>query len=488
MKDDPPGRLTVMTAEPTATGHRSPWSRSPWGRYPSAAELDASTPDARDRVVDLVRGLSLAVMVFGHSFMALVVFKGTHVELSNTLAQTRALQPATWLLQIMPLFFAAGAWANALSYRKATSYPVWLSARVRRLLRPVLLYVGFWVVVPPLLLGWNSDISLPLLRLSTQLLWFLGVYLLVTALTPLLVRFAAHPWAACLGWLAGAAAVDVGALAGAPQALRLLNFVLVWALAGQTGLWVFSPVHRPDVRRATALAVGCIAADALLVGFGPWPLSLVGLPDERISNMAPPSIVMALHAVTLAAVTVLTYRWLARLAARPRVWRATVVVNAAAMTVYLWHLVALILALLTLRALSLDLVGYSSPGWLGPRLLFWAVFVVYTFALVWFWRPFEHMTLPWWDAPPRHSLASGWPYRIRSALSVVGAAAVAVSLLALSVTGMVGFPFNSSTNYAGLSFTPGLAVAVALLGMLLARVAAVGDVRPGRSVSVSARG
>ena len=140
-----------------------------WRSYPSAAELEARTPPDRDRVVDLVRGLSLLVVVFGHSFMALVVFSGSHAELSNTLAETPALQLFTWALQVMPLFFAAGAWANALSYRRATSYPVWLSGRVRRLLRPVLVYVAFWVVASPLLLGWNQDVTLPLLRVSTQL-------------------------------------------------------------------------------------------------------------------------------------------------------------------------------------------------------------------------------------------------------------------------------------------------------------------------------
>ena len=193
-------------------------------------------PSGRDRVVDLVRALSLMVVVFGHSVMALVVFRDSRAELSNTLAETPNLQLLTWLLQVMPLFFAAGAWANALSYRRATSYPVWLSVRARRLLRPALVYLLFWLVVSPLLLGWNSDVTLPLLRVSTQLLWFLGAYLLVTALTPILVRFSAHPAIASGGWLAAAAVADLSRLIGAPQAFRLANFALVWALAGQTGL------------------------------------------------------------------------------------------------------------------------------------------------------------------------------------------------------------------------------------------------------------
>jgi len=456
---------------------------TPWRVYPTAAEMLARTPPERDRVVDLVRGVSLVVVVFGHSFMALVVFTGSGAELSNTLAQTPFLQPATWVLQIMPLFFAAGAWVNALSYAHATSYPVWLSSRVRRLLRPVIPYVGFWILSSPLLLAWNKDVTLPLLRISTQLLWFLGAYLLVTTLTPVLVRMSGHPVLASLGWLAAAAAADISDLMGVASGVRLLNFVLVWALAGQTGLWVFSTKRRPTRGQAAAIAVGCAALNALLVRFGPWPVSLVGLPGEEISNMAPPSVVMALHAVTLGALVVVLYPTLARLAGVARIWRATAVVNAAAMSIYLWHLVGMIFAILTLRVFSVDLVGYSTPGWLVPRLTFWALFFVYTFGLVWVARPFEHLHLPWWDSTPVHSPTSWLPYRLRATFSVAGAVLVAVALLALSVTGLVGFPFNSSTSYVGFSFTPGLAIGVTLLGMVVVRAAAVGRVRPGPSIS-----
>lgn len=447
----------------------------------------AGTTADRDRVVDLVRGGSLLVVLLGHAFMALVLFGPSGATLSNTLAQTPVLQPATWVLQIMPLFFAAGAWVNALSYRHATSYPVWLSARVRRLLRPVVPYIGFWILASPLLLAWNPDATLPLLRVSTQLLWFLGAYLLVTVVTPLLVRVSARPVLACAGWLSAAAAADVADLAGAAPGLRLLNFVLVWALAGQGGLWVFTADRRPSRSQALALAAGCAAGNALLVTFGPWPVSLVGLPDEQISNMAPPSVVMALHAITLAALVVAGYPALTWLAGRAGVWRATAVVNAAAMTIYLWHLVGMILALLTLRLLSLNLVGYSTPGWVVPRLIFFALFVAYTGVLVWMVRPFEHLGLPWWDSTPAHSPTSWLPYRTRAAVSVGGAVVVAAALLALSVTGLVGFPFNSSTRYASFTFTPGLAVAATVLGMVVVRAAAVGPPRPGRGEPLSRR-
>lgn len=442
----------------------------PWREYPSAKNMADRTPPHRDRVVDLVRAVSLIVVVFGHSFMAAVTFGPT--VLSNTLAQTPRLQAATWVLQVMPLFFAAGAWANALSYRKGVGYPRWLNGRVRRLVRPVIIYTLFWILASPLLLAWNYDIALPLLRISTQLLWFLGAYLLVTALTPVLVRASARPVIATLSWLSVAVVIDVLRLAGAPAALGLANFVVVWALAGQCGLWAFSPTRRPARKTAAFIAAACVGINGLLVGFGPWPVSLVGLPGERLSNMAPPSAVLAFHCVTLAALVVLAYPAFAAAASRERVWRPTCVVNAAAMTIYLWHLAGMILAIASLSILGRDLVGFSTPGWAVPRFSFWLFFVIYTVLLVFAMRPFEHIPLPWWDSPPRLAPIKGWSARARTTVGAVGVVMVAVGLLALSVTGLVGFPFGATSTYSGFAFTPGLTILVALVGVLLIRAGA----------------
>ena len=359
---------------------------------------------------------------------------------------------------------------------------MWLNLRVRRLVRPVIVYAGFWILVSPVLLAWNREVALPLLQISTQLLWFLGAYLLVTALTPVLVRLSGRPLAATVGWLLAAAAVDVARLAGAPAALGLANFVLVWALAGQCGLWAFSPSRRPTRGRAAVVALAALCVNAALVGFGPWPLSLVGLPGEEISNMAPPSAVLALHCISLAAIVVLAYGFLQRLATRDRVWRPTCVVNAAAMTIYLWHLTGMILAIETLSVLGLDLPGFSTPGWAVRRFTFWALFAGYTVVLVAVMRPFEHVPLPWWDSTPTGRALERWPYRARATVSVVGVVAVAVGLLALAVTGLVGFPFGVSSRYAGFRFTPGLAIGVAFVGVLLIRLP-VGAPRPGRSIA-----
>ena len=54
----------------------------------------------------------------------------------------------TWLLQVMPLFFVVGGYANARSIeaaqRRGEGWPAYLVARVRRLVRPTAVFMAAW--------------------------------------------------------------------------------------------------------------------------------------------------------------------------------------------------------------------------------------------------------------------------------------------------------------------------------------------------------
>ena len=91
-----------------------------------------------------------------------------------------------------------------------------------------------------------------------------------------------------------------------------------------------------------------------------------------------------------------------------------------------------------------------------------------------------HAAIRW--TPSRKTLAR-WPYRARATVSVVGVIAVAVGILALAVTGLVGFPFGVASRYAGFRFTPGLAIGLAFVGVLLIRLPVGSAPRPGRSIA-----
>ena len=434
-----------------------------------------ATPADRDRVVDAARAVALLVVVAGHGVMAVVAWPEGIPRLGNLLAAFPWTQALTWLLQIMPLFFFAGGAANALSWDRAAargeSYAGWLWARAARLLRPTWVYLivmcSIAAVVTVLA---PTEVARPLMVLTTQLLWFLGAYLLVTALTPLM-RAVSPPRAAAyaLGLLLACAAVDAARFAlGWPDAIGLANFVLVWALPAYLGsLRSHGVLARYPASALAAATAAAVALNAVLIRQGPYPVSMVGMPGEPVSNMAPPTVVLALHAVVLACLLTLADPALARLLQRPAVWRPVVAVNLAAMTLYLWHLPVLI-GLTTLvhafgleRPTSLDSFGFPVPdgwgyGW--GSVPFWAAYALGVWAVVRLMWPFEHLPLPWWDAPPRLPAPSG---RAAAIAAGVGTAGVGVATLMLAATGLAGFP-AAIVRYAGLPLNAAAAVCLLL--------------------------
>ena len=204
--------------------------------------MAAATPPGRDRVVDLLRGASLAIVVAGHTLMAVVVWNHGVPRVDNLLGLVPELEPLTWVLQVIPVFFAAGAIANRSSLHAAKgrheAWRIWMWARTRRLARPVLYYLVIWMPIVFVLSSVMGAAARPLERLSTQLLWFLGVYVLIVATAALQVRVARGGL-----WSVGAlvllvAGVDAGRFHGGGDAVASLNFFLVFFLAAGVGLVV----------------------------------------------------------------------------------------------------------------------------------------------------------------------------------------------------------------------------------------------------------
>ena len=439
---------------------------------PAQWAVEATPPD-RDRVVDAARAVSLVVVVAGHSIIAVVAWPGGVPVLGNLLAAFPWTQALTWLFQIMPLFFVAGGAANALSWERhqarGGAYATWLWARADRLLRPAWVYLAIMsVVAATVTLLAPSRTAEPLMVLVTQLLWFLGAYLLVTALTPLMRR--TTPGRAVLVTLAllgMCLLVDVARFFwGFPDAVGLVNFVLVWTVPAYLGsLRSHGTAARFAPWQVVLVVVAALGANALLIRQGPWPVSMVGMPGEPVSNMAPPTVVLAIHSLVLACLLTLVSAPLARLLERPSVWRPVTAVNLVAMTLYLWHLPVLVAVTTLGHALHLERpTGLDAGGWPVPdgwgyalgSVAFWTAYGVGVWAVVRLMWPFEHAPLWWWDTPPRSPAPSA---RTAAWCSAVGTAGVGVATLVLSATGLAGFP-TKVIDYAGLPLNSAAAIAV----------------------------
>ncbi|MGW4500950.1 acyltransferase family protein, partial [Micromonospora sp. NPDC004336] len=388
-------------------------------------QLAARTPAGRERYVDLLRALAIVMVVLGHWAVATIGEDPTgRPTARSALPDLPWAYPLTWVAQVMPVFFLVGGYANAasLAARRAAGGDAvsWLLDRGARLLRPttaLLLVVAAGAGVASL-----AGVAATMVRtvgwFATIPLWFLAAYLVVVPLTP--AMYALHRRFGLLVPLALAALVAAGDLGRAlgPAELALPNYVFGWLAVHQLGFaWrdarAAPPDDRPSARRdglarrgvratrlplsrragATAL-LGGLAATVLLTA-GPYPVSMLNVPGERLDNAAPPSLaLLTLTTAQLGLILLLrdpAERWLRR--SRP--WQAVIAVNAVVLTVFLWHLTAAILLVGALDAAGrLPTPPAGSAAWLAWRVPWVLMLTVVLAALVAVFGPVEARTGP----------------------------------------------------------------------------------------------
>jgi len=340
---------------------------------PSAAALAAATPSDRDRWIDFLRALSILVVVVGHWLVAVVVWRDGRVEGFNALERIDGLWSITWVLQVMPIFFFVGGFSNLVSLRAARrrgiGYAGYLHGRVTRMMRPTALFLGLTVMVVATLDALNlaDDIVFPVATLVTGPLWFLGVYMIVVALAPVMV--AAHErfgWRVVVALAVLTVAVDLARFAGGASAVGYANYPLVWLLAHQWGfVYADGGLTAFRGRLLAGFGLGSLIA---LVTFGPYPLSMVGLTTDEFSNMDPPTLCIVALTMWEVGLAVATRRAVARWLQRPRPWTAVIAVNSVIMTVFLWHLTVLVVAIGLLYPLGFPQPEVGTAAW-------------------WWWRP-----------------------------------------------------------------------------------------------------
>ncbi|MFG3488601.1 acyltransferase [Streptomyces sp. NPDC047972] len=380
----------------------------------TARTIEAGTPAHRDRAIDGLRALALLAVPTGHWLLGGFTRSADGaIHNASPLSGFAGLAPVSWVLQMLGIFFLVGGYASVLSYRRRKgSTRAWLGGRLARLGRPVLGVTAVWAGLLPLL-RFGFDVPVDTLRTASTLviqpLWFVGVYTLVTALTPLCVRASRRlgVWAAAplLGSVALVDFLRYGPYADAvPSWLSLLNILPGWLFAYQLGVsWGEGRVTRRHAR--ALLAGGAVLFAVLLLVFG-YPASMVGVPGEARTNSHPPSLLVLALAAAQSGAAILLRDRLGRLLRRPALWAPVVVVNLSAMTILCWHQTAMLAAAVPAAYLGEvpGLVGApDSVGWILARLAWMPVFAGLLVLIGRYARGFES---PWAKTGPgRRTLA-----------------------------------------------------------------------------------
>lgn len=338
-----------------------------------ARRLAEATPESRNRYVDFLRAASIIAVVLGHWLVITPWVDGAGVfHPDHLLTRSRTAQWLTWAFQVMPVFFAVGGYAGAISWEstvaKGTPYAKWLQTRLVRLIRPTAPLLLAWIVITlltpvlfPSVLVEQGSIG------ALSPLWFLAVYLAVTALVPLTTaawrRFGlASVWVPIVATLA----VDAIAFGLDVSWFRWLNYALVWPAIFQVGYaWRAGRLGTPGTRAAVG---GVFLVGAwLTVTFGPYPVAMIGVPGAEISNSAPPTAALLLlgiaQVLVLSALENPARSWLRKLGP----WTLTVLVNGMIMTLFVWHYTVMVVPAVAdatwLGGFGLHLVPNTAAWW-----------------------------------------------------------------------------------------------------------------------------
>ncbi len=381
----------------------------------------------------------------GHWLAAAVTVQDGRLGGVNALEVLPWARPLTWLLQVMPVFFLVGGYANAASWsshqRRGGDGASWVRSRMFRLLRPTVVFVVILVAAAVLgrAVGLDPDLVGDAAWVAAISLWFLAVYIAVVALAPIVISWQRR-WGhgrtivLLVAWVAVA---DLSRLVFEVSYFAWSTYLLAWLAVHQLGVaWRDGSLTRnPGTTWLTAglLAGGGLLSLLLLTGPGPYAVSMVGTVGPGLQNTAPPTLALLALAATQTGLILLLRGPVDRWLARPRPWAAVVAVNSVVLTVYLWHMVPILVvapALVLTGVLPQYPIG--SAAWLLLRLPWMLALAIVLIALVAVFARGERLRLR--GAEATRPDESPWA-KMRLG---VGVLACLAGLIALAATGFSG--------------------------------------------------
>jgi hypothetical protein len=317
--------------------------------------------------------MSMLVVTVGHWLAAAPYFDATGaVVTAHVLAVVPWTAWLTWILQVMPIFFVVGGYANGVSWRAecrdGTSYAAWLEGRLRRLVWPVV----------PLLIAWTGFVAIEyargvrpeLIQYGSQVafipIWFLAVYIVIVLLVPVLdslwsrLRMRSF-WALT----AAAVVVDIVYFVSGLRWVGFANYLFVWGAISLLGFaWLDDRFS--DRRQLLVWSVVAFAVLLALVLLGPYPIAMVSGGDEVVSNTTPPKVTLIVLAIMQGGLLLYAQRAARRWLEGRAAWTTTILLNGAIMTLFIWHLTAttlVVLASYLAGGVGLNLAPGSADWW-----------------------------------------------------------------------------------------------------------------------------
>jgi len=299
--------------------------------------------------------------------------------------------------------------------------------------------------------------------LVCQPLWFVGVYLAVTALAPFMRDLHARYGVRTAAALAAVAVtVDIVRFGARIDAVGLLNVLFVWLFAQQLGFFYADGTLlqlRPS--QLVAIAGGACATLVGLVVIAHYPGSMVGLPGDKISNMSPPTMCLLVLAVFEVAIAMLLRPFMQRRLARRSTWTVVVAGNGMIMTIFVWHLTAALIALAFLHHVGFPQHAGGSAAWWITRPLWISSALLPLGALVAGFARFERPRPVIYERRQPHATSRAG----------VGVALIAIAVFCVACSNIPALVANRPVDLQLVTVSPLVLLAAGIAGTTLMRSA-----------------
>jgi fucose 4-O-acetylase-like acetyltransferase len=404
---------------------------------------DRGSAPGRNRYADLLRVVAIGAVAVGHWLLTSITYRDGQLSGQDDIHYISWAGWVTLVFQVMPVFFLVGGYVHAISWsahhEQGEHWTGWVREHAMGLLWPATVYVTAMTlaaVVARVAGAGTTELARAGWLVALQL-WFLPVYMLLIALTPVLLA-AYRRWGLAVPAVMalGAAAVDAGVVGAHVKVVGYANYLLVW---GSMYVWGFAWQDGTLIRprwRPYALAAAGAAALACLVTWGPFPIDMIGA-GEKVGNTTPPSIALLAYAAAQVGLVLAAAPAVSRLLTRPRWWRPVARFNPAVMLVYLWHMVPVIIVAVAFYPTGvIPQPAIGSAEWWELRAawiaLLAAILIPLIAVLLWVHRPLLRV-LPTGLAPDR-------PWS--PAVLLAGLAAIGFGLTRLAIGGFApgGWP------------------------------------------------
>jgi hypothetical protein len=191
------------------------------------------------------------------------------------------------------------------------------------------------------LIGISALVELSWLRTSIILilspLWFAFSYAFVVVFFPMFLALHKRYSYLVPVWLAGLAAlIDIARFTHKVPYVGWLNMIVVWGLAHQLGFF-YNTLKTAPRRVYYAMSWSGLFFLLALVWSGIYPGSMVGVPGDKFSNMAPPSLAIVALVILQVGLLLSVREWIEARLETPRWSKFVKLMRTYAMPLYLLH-------------------------------------------------------------------------------------------------------------------------------------------------------